>query len=118
MGEDELTREEATGTATLLLIAGHETTANMIGLGALTLIRHPHAAGELRADPSLMPGAVEELPRFHSITRGGPRRAAIVLLVALVVQQRRSSAPVVPLVVFANPASPRPTSSGSSSTSG
>ncbi|MET9764279.1 cytochrome P450 [Streptomyces sp. NPDC006372] len=72
----ELTREEVTGTATLLLIAGHETTANMIGLGALTLIRNPRAADELREDPSLMPGAVEELLRFHSITRSGPRRAA------------------------------------------
>lgn len=77
MREGQLTREEVTGTATLLLIAGHETTANMIGLGALTLIRNPHAADELRKDPSLMPGAVEELLRFHSITRSGPRRAAI-----------------------------------------
>jgi cytochrome P450 len=76
MREGELTREEVTGTATLLLIAGHETTANMIGLGALTLIRNPRAADELRKDPSLMPGAVEELLRFHSITRSGPRRAA------------------------------------------
>ncbi|MGW3176647.1 cytochrome P450 [Streptomyces sp. NPDC001153] len=77
MREGQLTREEVTGTATLLLIAGHETTANMIGLGALTLIRNPHAADELRKDPSLMPGAVEELLRFHSITRSGPRRAAV-----------------------------------------
>ncbi|MEU4655159.1 cytochrome P450 [Streptomyces sp. NPDC023723] len=76
MGGGELTREEVRGTATLLLIAGHETTANMIGLGALTLIRHPRATAELRADPTLMPGAVEELLRFHSITRSGPRRAA------------------------------------------
>nr|CUI25735.1 Cytochrome P450 [Streptomyces thiolactonus] len=76
MRDGELTREEVTGTATLLLIAGHETTANMIGLGALTLIRNPRAADELREDPSLMPGAVEELLRFHSITRSGPRRAA------------------------------------------
>lgn len=77
MRQGQLTREEVTGTATLLLIAGHETTANMIGLGALTLIRNPHAADVLRTDPSLMPGAVEELLRFHSITRSGPRRAAI-----------------------------------------
>ncbi|MEU5060104.1 MULTISPECIES: cytochrome P450 [unclassified Streptomyces] len=77
MRDGQLTREEVTGTATLLLIAGHETTANMIGLGALTLIRNPRAADQLREDPSLTPGAVEELLRFHSITRSGPRRAAI-----------------------------------------
>ncbi|MFE9471912.1 cytochrome P450 [Streptomyces griseofuscus] len=77
MRAGQLTREEVTGTATLLLIAGHETTANMIGLGVLTLIQNPRAAEELRKDPSLMPGAVEEMLRFHSITRSGPRRAAI-----------------------------------------
>ncbi len=76
MGPGQLTRDEVTGTATLLLIAGHETTANMIGLGALTLLRTPGATDDLRTDPSLMPGAVEELLRFHSITRSGPRRAA------------------------------------------
>ncbi|GHH21569.1 cytochrome P450 [Streptomyces rubradiris] len=76
MGAGELTHDEVVGTAALLLVAGHETTANMIGLGALTLLRYPHAAEELRKDPSLMPGAVEELLRFHSVTRSGPRRAA------------------------------------------
>lgn len=62
-----LTREEAAGMAQLLLIAGHETTSNMIPLGVVTLLEHPEQLAELRADPSLWPGAVEELLRYHSI---------------------------------------------------
>ncbi|MDC7335949.1 cytochrome P450 [Streptomyces lydicus] len=62
--------------AALLLIAGHETTANMISLSALTLMRDPATAEKLRQEPALIRGAVEELLRFHSIIRNGPRRAA------------------------------------------
>ncbi|MFF8288220.1 cytochrome P450 [Streptomyces sp. NPDC016309] len=56
--------------ATILLVAGHETTANMISLGTFTLLRHPEQLAELRADPALMPAAVEELLRFLSIADG------------------------------------------------
>lgn len=73
----ELTHREVLVFATLLLGAGHETTANMIGLSALTLMRDPETAERLRQDPSLIPGAVEELLRFHSIVRSGPRRAIL-----------------------------------------
>ncbi|MGW8379189.1 cytochrome P450 [Streptomyces sp. ODS28] len=73
---DELGHEELVAFAALLLVAGHETTANMIGLSALTLMRDPETAELLRRDPSLIRGAVEELLRFHSIIRNGPRRAA------------------------------------------
>ncbi|WP_240150644.1 MULTISPECIES: cytochrome P450 [Streptomyces] len=72
----EITHDDVTAFAALLLIAGHETTANMIGLSALTLMRDPEAADRLRRDPALIRGAVEELLRFHSIIRNGPRRAA------------------------------------------
>ncbi|MFV0132278.1 cytochrome P450 [Streptomyces sp. HMX87] len=61
--------------AIILLVAGHETTANMISLGTYTLLRHPERLAELRADPRLLPGAVEELMRMLSIADGLLRRA-------------------------------------------
>ncbi|MEV0117285.1 cytochrome P450 [Streptomyces sp. NPDC050844] len=64
---DDLTIEELTGAAFLLLLAGHETTANMLGLGAFALLEHPEQLAELRANPELMPGAVEELMRYLSV---------------------------------------------------
>jgi len=64
---DDLTIEELTGIAFLLLLAGHETTANMLGLGTFALLEHPEQAAELRADPALMPDAVEELMRYLSV---------------------------------------------------
>ncbi|WP_433292181.1 cytochrome P450 [Pseudonocardia sp. CA-142604] len=64
---DDLTIEELTGVAFLLLLAGHETTANMLGLGTFALLEHPEQLAELRANPDLMPGAVEELLRYLSI---------------------------------------------------
>ncbi|ANY05813.1 cytochrome P450 [Pseudonocardia sp. HH130630-07] len=65
--QDDLEIEELTGVAFLLLLAGHETTANMLGLGTLALLEHPDQLADLRADPELMPGAVEELLRYLSI---------------------------------------------------
>ncbi|MGP3683856.1 cytochrome P450 [Streptomyces sp. IBSNAI002] len=61
---------ELADLAAILLIAGHETTANMISLGTFTLLRHPGQLAELRADPTLMSSAVEELMRFLSIADG------------------------------------------------
>ncbi|MFI8521616.1 cytochrome P450 [Streptomyces sp. NPDC085481] len=63
-------RRELVELATILLVAGHETTANMISLGTYTLLRHPERLAELRADPGLVPTAVEELLRFLSIADG------------------------------------------------
>ncbi|WP_055490983.1 cytochrome P450 [Streptomyces sp. TP-A0356] len=65
-----LDRAELVSLATLLLVAGHETTANMISLGTFTLLQHPDQLAELRADPGLMSAAVEELLRFLSIADG------------------------------------------------
>ncbi|MEV6827599.1 cytochrome P450 [Amycolatopsis sp. NPDC051102] len=64
---DDLTIEELTGAAFLLLLAGHETTANMLSLGTFALLEHPDQAAELRADAELLPGAVEELLRYLSV---------------------------------------------------
>ncbi|TDD54117.1 cytochrome P450 [Nonomuraea terrae] len=75
----ELTRGEAASIGRLLLIAGHETTANMIALGTLALLHHPGRLAELREtdDPALVAGAVEELLRYLTIVATGRRRVAL-----------------------------------------
>ncbi|MEV4208621.1 cytochrome P450 [Nocardia salmonicida] len=65
--DDELTIDELTGVAFLLLLAGHETTANMLGLGTFALLEHPEQLAALRADPELLAGGVEELMRYLSV---------------------------------------------------
>ncbi|MFF2805811.1 cytochrome P450 [Streptomyces sp. NPDC058000] len=65
--QDDLSTEELTGIAFLLLLAGHETTANMLALGAFALLEHPEQLAELRADPDLLPDAVEELLRYLAV---------------------------------------------------
>ncbi|MEV6117488.1 cytochrome P450 [Streptomyces sp. NPDC052109] len=60
-----LTREELAETAVLLLIAGHETTVNLITNGVLTLLRRPEQLDLLRREPELLPHAVEELLRYE-----------------------------------------------------
>ncbi|MFJ9783261.1 cytochrome P450 [Amycolatopsis sp. NPDC101161] len=75
----ELTRTEAAQMGVLLLIAGHETTANMIALGTLALLEHPDQLALLREsdDPALVASAVEELLRYLNITHNGRRRVAL-----------------------------------------
>ncbi|MER6072633.1 cytochrome P450 [Streptomyces sp. NPDC001817] len=68
-------RDELVSLAVILLVAGHETTANMISLGTFTLLQHPERPAELRADPALLPAAVEELMRMLSIAEGLARVA-------------------------------------------
>ena len=62
---DRLTGPELRSMAFLLLVAGHETTVNLIGNGVAMLLRNPGQLAALRADPSLMPGAVEEFLRHE-----------------------------------------------------
>jgi cytochrome P450 len=62
---DRLSEREAVSMAFLLLVAGHETTVNLIGNGVLALLRHPDRLAELCADPELTRGAVEEFLRYE-----------------------------------------------------
>ncbi|MEU8913884.1 cytochrome P450 [Streptomyces nigrescens] len=65
-----LTHDELVRLAMILLVAGHETTANMISLGTFTLLEHPEQLDRLKAEEGLMPAAIEELMRFLSIADG------------------------------------------------
>jgi cytochrome P450 len=96
--EGGMSRAEVVTTATLLLVAGHETTVNLIANGMLTLLRHPETLERLRHEPELIYGTVEELLRYEppvhfpatrvaldDITVGDttiPRGAPIVLALA------------------------------------
>lgn len=72
----ELQHDEVVDTGRLLLLAGHVTTANMIGLGVLMLLRHPEQLAAVRQDPVLMRAGVEELLRHQTLIQGGLRRVA------------------------------------------
>ncbi len=61
---DQLSEDELVAMIVLLLIAGHETTVNLIGNGMLALMEHPDSMEPLRSDPSLIKSAVEELLRY------------------------------------------------------
>ncbi len=63
--DGQLNTVELVTNSILLFIAGHETTVNLITNGMLTLLRNPHVLERLRAEPQLMPQAVEELLRFE-----------------------------------------------------
>jgi cytochrome P450 len=63
---DRLTTGEIVSTALVLLIAGFETTVNLIGNGTVALLRDPDSWNQLRQDPALVPAAVEEMLRYDS----------------------------------------------------
>lgn len=75
--EGQLTPLEIMTTSVLLLIAGHETTVNLITNGILTLLRHPDELARLRAEPALMPHAVEELLRYEPPVQMLPQRTPL-----------------------------------------
>ena len=95
-GGDVLSEQELLGTLLILVVAGHETTVNLIGNGMLALVRRPDQLDLLRSDPDLAPATVDEILRFdppvHFTTRtahaeveaGGatftPGEAVIVLI--------------------------------------
>ncbi|AYN43396.1 cytochrome P450 [Streptomyces dangxiongensis] len=75
-GGDRLSAQELRGMAYLLLIAGHETTVNLIGNGVLALLTHPGQLAALRADMSLLDGAVEEMLRYEGPVQSATFRYA------------------------------------------
>ncbi|WP_030840010.1 cytochrome P450 [Streptomyces hygroscopicus] len=79
VAKGEMTQRQVAETGVLLLAAGHETTANMIALGTLALLRNPDQLALLRdtEDPKVVAGAVEELLRYLNITHSGRRRVAL-----------------------------------------
>ncbi|MFE3877724.1 cytochrome P450 [Kitasatospora sp. NPDC059146] len=73
---DDLSPDDVASTGVLLLVAGHETTANMIALSTALLLEHPEQVARL-ADPAALPGAVEELLRLLTIVHTGLPRVAV-----------------------------------------
>ena len=71
---DRLSEQELTVMCCTVLIGGHETTANQINLSLLLLLDHPGEVAKLRADPELIPGAVEELLRCSRLGGLAPAR--------------------------------------------
>jgi cytochrome P450 len=71
---NELTDEELLGIGNILLVAGHETTANTIGLGTLLLLQHPDQLALVRDDPEVITTAVEEILRYLTIVDTGTPR--------------------------------------------
>jgi len=79
LGTGAMTREQVANMGLLLLVAGHETTANMIALGTAALLENPAQLAMVRGtdDPKLIANTVEELLRYLNITHSGRRRVAL-----------------------------------------
>jgi cytochrome P450 len=73
-GQDRLSDDELTSMVALLLVAGHETTVNLIGNGVHALLSHPEQLALLRAEPQRLDAAVEELLRFDGPFQVAPLR--------------------------------------------
>ena len=72
---DQLDEDDLVANIVVTMVGGQETTTNLIGNGLLTLLRHPEAMDALRAQPELVPAAVEELLRFESPSQHTARLA-------------------------------------------
>ena len=74
---EELGDHELAGIGTLLLLAGHETTANMLSLGTYALLQHPDQLKRVRDEPDKVEPAVEELLRWLTIVHSGTFKMAV-----------------------------------------
>ncbi len=95
-----LSADEVVANCVLLLFAGHETTTNLLGNGLFHLLRHPDQLARLRAEPDLVPAAVEELLRFD-----GPVPATIKIATEAVAWHGRcisAGEMVLPILSSAN----------------
>jgi hypothetical protein len=72
----DLARTELIGLSVFTLVAGHETTASLLGTGLRTLLQEPELRAQLRADPELVPAAVEEMLRLEAPIQFSPRLAS------------------------------------------
>jgi cytochrome P450 len=97
---DRLSDDDAISTAVLLMIAGHETTVNLIANGVLTFLRYPEVLERLRREPELMIGAVEELLRYEPPVQFTDRITLAALEVAGVAIPK--GAPLIMLLAAAN----------------
>ncbi|KAE8763506.1 cytochrome P450 [Georgenia thermotolerans] len=75
--EGRMSRDEVLSTAVLLLVAGHETTVNMITNGTLALLRHPEVLERLRREPGLIARVFEELIRYDTPVQFVPFRTTV-----------------------------------------
>ncbi|MFD2421592.1 cytochrome P450 [Amycolatopsis pigmentata] len=75
--DGEIDHEGLVSLAFLLLLAGHETTANMISLGTLALLQNPSQLAAIKNDPTKTPAAVEELLRYYTIIDFAVARIAV-----------------------------------------
>lgn len=97
---DRFSDEEIVANCILTMVGGLETTTNLIGNGVLTLLRQPELMQQLRDDPSLIPGAVEELLRFESPSQHTARLApSDVMLGGKLIKQRQA---VIAVMAAAN----------------
>ena len=65
-GQERLTHQELLSTIFQLMVAGHDTTTSLIGNGVVSLLRHPKQLALVRAEPSRIPGALDELLRYDA----------------------------------------------------
>lgn len=101
-GDSRLSDRELQAMAILLVLAGHETTANLIGTGTLSLLRHPDQMAAIRDNPELLPGAVEELARF-----AGPISLGVARFTRRKVVLGKHAIPAGEMVMFALAAASR-----------
>jgi cytochrome P450 len=100
--DDRLSEAELTVLGCTVLIGGHETTANQICQSLLTLLHHPEELARLRTEPTLIPGAIEELLRFVQLGGGLPPARMATEDVVLGGVTVRAGEVVMPLYATAN----------------
>jgi cytochrome P450 len=100
--EGGMATKDIVATARLLLVAGHETTVNLIANGMLTLLRHPHVLDRLRHDPDLAIPVVEELLRYEPPVQLVPAFYVALEDIALAGTAIPKDAPIVLALAAAN----------------
>lgn len=94
---DKLSFDELVASTLIILLAGHETTVNLIGNGMLALLEHPEQLARLRAHPELMDSAVEEMLRYTSPVQLNASRYACedTELCGVVIRKGDSVCPII-----------------------